>query len=127
MNQGPVCLPYMPLSFVEDLWNCYRFWESSYAYGTALGTPNVGEGIAMLVGIAVNTAQYLGRGFKQPKPGPTAITVYSYAGTKDKLADLLLSDFGTSCIDAFGKVTDASNPFTVGDYYQAHWVADARL
>ena len=127
MNQGPVCLPYMPLSFVEDLWNCYRFWESSYAYGTAPGTPNVGAGVALLIGIAENEAQYLGRGFKQSKPGPTAITVYSYAGRKNSLADLLGNDIGTSCIDTFGKVTDASNPFTVGNFYQAHWVADARL
>lgn len=133
LNQGPVCLPYMPISFVKDLWNCYRFWESSYAYGTAPGTPNVGVGFALLVGVAVNSAQYLGRGFRQPKPGPTAITVYSYAGTKDKLTDLVSTDVGTSCIsadtnrDTFRKVTDASNPFTVGAFYQAHWVADARL
>jgi len=133
LNQGPVCLPYMPISFVQDLWKCYRFWESSYAYGVAPGTPNSGAGLALLVGVGVGAAQYLGRGFRQPKPGPTEITVYSYIGTINKVSDTGSTDVGTSCVsvntnrDAFRKVTDASNPFTIGAFYQAHWVADARL
>lgn len=38
LNVGPVCLPYMPRSFADELQKCMRFWQKTYAYETPVGT-----------------------------------------------------------------------------------------
>lgn len=35
LNQGAVCLPYMPRSFEDDLQKCMRFWQKSNGYAVA--------------------------------------------------------------------------------------------
>jgi hypothetical protein len=133
LNIGAKCAPYRPMKFTEEIEKCYRFWESSYSYGTAPATASTGVGLGLLVGINTNSAQYIGKGFRQPKPGVTTITIYNYQGSINKVNDTGSTEIGTTVVSAnterngLRKVTDAANPFTVGAFYQCHWVADARL
>jgi hypothetical protein len=38
LNQGAVCLPWMPISFADELCSCMRFWQKSYIYTIPVGT-----------------------------------------------------------------------------------------
>jgi len=135
LNQGAVCLPYMPLSFVEDIWKCYRFWEASYPYGTAPGTALNSDGLAIGIAVTTGNVRHMHRGFSVPKPGATTLTFYSFLGTINKISDISAADVGSTVVsgtstlakNAIVSATDTSDPFTANAYYQYHWVADARL
>lgn len=133
LNQGAVCLPYQPVKFVNDLLACKRFYETSYIYGTPAGNVNTAVGMCALFAAGVGSCYVVSRGFQVPKIGTTTVTIYSYAGTINKVTDTGSTDIGTTCVsanterDGLRAVTDAANPFTAGAFYRCHWVADARL
>lgn len=133
LNQGPVCLPYMPLSFAEEIEKCYRFWESSYAYGTVPGTASTAMGLVLYVAVAPGNAKCVGRGFKRLKMTGATTTIYSYQGSSGKVTNMAGSEIGTSVVpessdrDAVSTILDSANPFDVGAFYQCHWKAEARL
>lgn len=133
LNNGIVCTPYKHIKFIDDLRACKRFYETSYKYGTVPGTANTDIGSELCVGIDTGTITYIGRGFEVPKPKATVITIYNYQGTINKVNDTGSTEIGTSVVsvdterNSLRKLTDSSNPFTVGSFYQCHWIADARL
>ena len=133
LNEGAVCLPYQPVKFVDDLRACKRFYETSYIYGTPAGNVNTAIGMCALFAAGVGSCYVVSRGFQVSKVAITTITIYSYAGTINKVTDTGSTDIGTTCVsanterDGLRAITDAANPFTAGAFYRCHWVADARL
>lgn len=133
LNEGAVCLPYQPRTFEEDIEKCYRYWESSYAYGTVPGATNTAMGLVLYVAVAPGTAKCVGRGFKRLKMAGATTTIYSYKGSSGKVTTMAGTEIGTSVVsessnrDAVSTILDSANPFDMGAFYQCHWKAEARL
>jgi hypothetical protein len=134
LNQGPVCLPWLPRPFIEDLMKCKRFFESSYPYGTAPGTANTAAGLCTLFAASEAACYYCARGFGASKPIACTITIYSYAGTINRVTDQGIGDVGINgCVcgnaerDGVRAISDSGSPFTPGGFYRCHWVASAEL
>ena len=133
LNNGIVCTPYRHIKFIDDLIACKRFFEMSYIYGTPAGNVNTAVGMCALFAAGVGSCYVVSRGFQVSKIGTTTVTIYSYAGTINKVTDTGSTDIGTTCVsanterDGIRAITDAANPFTAGAFYRFHWVADARL
>lgn len=134
LNEGPICLPYSPRRFDEDLDLCLRFWESSYSYGVAPGTPNTAPGLTHAFAQSNTTLWYAGGNqFRVAKRAAVAPVLYSYNGTMGKVTDTLTNDVGilvtAGSVDTrqLRTASDASSVFIVGDLYRSHWVADGRL
>jgi hypothetical protein len=118
-------------AFGEDLHHCQRYWESSYSYGVAPGTPS-GTGAWGWIGAGDPTLSMAGASgaFMARKRVMPAISIYNtYTGAPNNAKvngiDTAVSSTGASQI-ALSMVYFGS-PQTVGAWTTYCWVANARL
>jgi hypothetical protein len=132
LNQGPVCTPYQPRCFEDELNRCKKYWQKSYNYGTAPGTVNA-PGYAML-GMVMNTVWITCISVAAPAMRPiTYIMTYHFDGTANavgqgvgdtKVTDVIYDNYGNR---GCRNVRNESAPFTAGQFINAHWVFSSEL
>lgn len=136
MNPGVVTTPfeYLPTAITETL--CKRYYEHSYGRFYVPGQAEIEENAAIFV--AVHTGAIVGNVYyKVEKRVVPSLSVYSTSGTVNKVCYLfdVTSEIGGDIAFSYNHtsktgfhcVHDNNSEFTVGTYYQFHWVADASL
>ena len=128
LELGSSATPFVPRPFAEELAMCQRYFEKSYNYTDAPGTPSpAGDGaICQTVPAAANV--YLPFRFKVVKRVKPTITLYDNLGAagKIKVGGVNGTDFLTvSSYDGGGGLTTNNIPTTT--FIQFFWVADAEI
>ena len=128
LELGSSATPFVPRPFAEELAMCQRYFEKSYNYTDAPGTPSpVGDGsITQTVPAAANV--YLPFRFKVVKRVKPTITLYDNLGAAGKInvGGVNGTDFfSVSSHDGCGGLATNNIPTTT--YVQFFWVADAEI
>lgn len=129
----PVARAPINLPFQETLQQCYRYYQKSYDYTTALAAITT-NGAAQLIipgvsGVSAGVTTYFPGG---PMATPPSITTWSTAtGVSGKTRDGFSAADVTSVIGSIGMKGFLNNPapFSGASAYSFlfHWAADARL
>lgn len=128
--------PFIMRRFDQELLDCQRYYQKSYAYTQIPGT-NIGGSIQ--TGLGVQTANgtsnpWLGSSFLLPvrmRTTPT-MTVYDLAGAPGKISGRVSNAWVSGQTPSAGPINECSLSVTAGnvaniDAIAYHFVADARL
>jgi len=124
---GETATPFEFRSFADELRLCQRYYEKSYATGTAPGTATQ-HGCAYIP--VISTSEVPGQRFKVEKRAAPTMTIYSpvdgasgyvYSNGSDRVA----SSVGYVETSGFGFISSSSAALTTPTQY--HWVVDAEL
>jgi hypothetical protein len=132
---GPAGLPFRRAgnTVAGELQLCQRYYEKSYQVDTNPGTNATPGNMAIMsyLTTAVVMGPVVFRAMKRIDP---TITLYSYAGTSGKVAQMNgTSDIGNTMSigfqhqGGFNRVNDSGTPFSAATSYWFNWTADAEL
>ena len=128
LELGSSATPFVPRPFAEELAMCQRYFEKSYNYTDAPGTPSpVGDG-AICQTVPAYAHVYLPFRFKVVKRVKPTITLYDNVGAAGKInvGGVNGTDFfSVASFDGGGGLTTNNIPTTT--YVQFFWVADAEI
>lgn len=128
LELGSSATPFVPRPFAEELAMCQRYFEKSYNYTDAPGTPSlVGDG-AITQTVPASANVYLPFRFKVVKRVKPTITLYDNVGAAGKInvGGVNGTDFlSVSSFDGGGGLT--TNNISTTTYLQFFWVADAEI
>ncbi|MFA5378928.1 MAG: hypothetical protein WC455_24455 [Dehalococcoidia bacterium] len=133
LNEGPVCLPFMPRSYLDEKTACMRRYEKSYQYSVAPGTSaDLGQ---CMFGVATSVDYAWGRISplvpKPELPVPTYI-IYHNDGTVNACAitaartKAAIAEYGFPSSNGLGYIQTSAG-FTAGDIVIVHYVINAEL
>ena len=134
LEPGAVATPFEHRPYTIELVLCQRYWQQSYASGTAAGATTTTEQITGRFGYIDGVADLLQAriGFIVSMRAASTVTLYSPAtGTSGKIrnvtgaGDLTMSASSTST-HGFG-FESTSNLAAVGDQWSVHWTAGIEL
>lgn len=130
-NIGTVALPFVNKSISQEIMDCQRYLEKSTSLNTLVGTS--GQGLSLGLGNGANDAMAFVI-FKTTKRVVPVITLYSYAGTVNKITLFNGTvDVGTTMSVSqstdrdFTRLSDPGSGLGAGNRYWFGWIADARI
>lgn len=129
LNVGPVCLPYMPRSFADELHRCMRYYQKSYAYATAPGTITQ-TGNRYSIAASSYTFYDAMIAFLVPMAKTPSVTAYSTAtGAANNVYREGIGDVAATTSDKseVSFLVNLGGGGVVNDPYRVQWVAAARL
>ena len=128
LELGSSATPFVPRPFAEELAMCQRYFEKSYNYTDAPGTPSLAGDGAIIQTVPAAEHVYLPFRFKVVKRVKPTITLYDEVGAAGKInvGGVNGTDFlSVSSFDGGGVLTTNNIPTTT--YLQFYWVADAEI
>jgi hypothetical protein len=134
LEKGSVATPYEILPYATELALCQRYWEQSYALGTAAGT-NTSVGVVQLYGSSDSGGNMVAtQRYQVAKRITVTPTIYTPSGTSGSWT------YGRSGASGNGTINDNSYSTVFGyNFYiavgaawvpcfiQGHWVANAEF
>lgn len=138
LEKGTAATSFMRRPYAQELVLCQRFYEQSYAPGTAPGTATVANGLAVnpVPSNTVANSQQMGLNeFAVVKRSVPTIVIYGYGGTSgtvsnDAGTDLAAGSGGAFWIGQgrFCTMQTSGGPVTTSGFAVLfHWVANSRL
>jgi hypothetical protein len=135
LEVGSKATPMLRQSFQQELARCQRYYEKSYAPGTAIGTGSIqGHGSIFYASFTTGQSNAAGNSavFRVTKRSIPTVTLYSsQTGTSGTVRDSFNNADVTGNINGSGQNAFmwSASPSSVQAviYLQAMWVADARL
>jgi hypothetical protein len=128
---GALCTTPIDLSFLDNLQDCKRYFQKTWAYGTAVGTPTSANLVAAL---NITTTQCVNLGIRNlpsMAKAPT-VTPYSYvSGTPNTVRDALtatdstVASVGAPDVESpFVNINTSGTALNVGGACYVHYKAD---
>ena len=134
LEKGLVATPFEVRPYATELALCQRYWEQSYALGTAAGT-NTNVGLVQLYGSSDSGGNMVAtQRYQVAKRITVTPTIYTTSGTAGSWTYVRSGATGTGTLNdnSFSAVFGYNFYITVGAawvpcYIQGHWVANAEL
>lgn len=135
LEPGAFCAPFSVRPFAEELTACLRYYDKSFALGTA-PAQNVGVNTGETFWNAITagaTGSRLCRTFAVPKRVPPTVTLYNPEAANAEIRDQIAgADFSGSVAfnvteKDFGLFGTAHASTATGNRVGVHWAADAEL
>jgi len=133
LNEGPVCLPFMPMKFNEELLRCCEYYQKSHNYNI---TPTTSDYHGAMYTQAYNTydvyTNHVTFGI-QMRSNPVVHLYSPTTGAADKVADTTTGDITPSTTVGYtvpgqtGFTWSAGGNSAAGHFIFMHWVAIAEL
>ena len=129
LEVGATANPIEARNTAEELARCQRYYQKTYAYGTAPGSSTGTGAWSFMAGKAV-TVQYMGYNFPVVMSGTPTFAIYGITGTSNEIsgadsASLTYSAAGAS--DRGIQSITATAAFVDTNRYRLHFEADAEL
>lgn len=134
-NKGNAAFSFIPKSFKDELVACYRYYQSSYNYGT-YPSDSLDNTSGCYAYARTNSILecWCGSYFNGPMRKAPTTTIYNYFGTPGKVSTPGNANSIGAVVTAprtqnlgIGEINDSGTSFTVGTIYWFGWTADAEL
>ena len=132
LELGSVATPYISKSFGETLAKCKRYFESSYPYGTAVGSSGSSTNMPSRIAIGANdTVQEWD--FEVEKRSSPTITIYDTGGTSGQVYNFRLGANVAANVEnganrkQFRIYRNGGSNWAANDWIVANYSADAEL